>query len=36
MRHSVDFVADSYSACELEYNNPIFMQKARILAVMTA
>ena len=25
MRHCVDFVADSYPACELKYNDQIFM-----------
>ena len=35
MRHSVDFAAYSYPACELKYHEPIFMQKTRILALMT-
>ena len=34
MRHCVDFVAYSYPACELKYNDPIFMQKIRIIALM--
>ena len=36
MRHFVDFVANFYPACELNYNDPIFMQKTRILAMMIA
>ena len=35
MRHYVDFVTYSYPACELKYNDSIFMWKTRILAVLT-